>query len=121
MMRRVHSLLNKRGIVLLATPNYGGFWRKVMGRRWFGFAHPEHVVLLDFNSMRLLLEKAGFRDIQVKNDSPRPFPLSFAFTRGADYFPWMGRLLKPIGKLFDRFDIKNPINPWDDMIAIARA
>jgi hypothetical protein len=107
-------------MAILATPNYGGFWRKVMGKRWFGFAHPEHVVLLDFNSIRMLLEKAGFHDIEIHRDSPRPFPLSFAFTRGADYFPWAAWILKPLGKLFDHFDIKNPINPWDDMIAFAR-
>ena len=120
MMRRVYKLLKKGGMVILATPNYGGFWRKVMGKRWFGFAHPEHVVLLDFNSMRKLLEKTGFRDIEVRADTPRPFPLSFAFTRGADYFPWAAWILKPIGKLLDHFDIRNPINPWDDMIAFAR-
>ena len=120
MMRRVYKLLKKGGMVILATPNYGGFWRKVMGKRWFGFAHPEHVVLLDFNSMRKLLEKTGFRDIEVHADTPRPFPLSFAFTRGADYFPWAAWILKPMGKLLDHFDIKNPINPWDDMIAFAR-
>ncbi len=120
MMGRVYSLLKKGGMVVLATPNYGGFWRKLMGRRWFGFAHPEHVVLLDFNSMRLLLEKAGFRDIEIRADTPRPFPLSFAFTRAGDYFLWAAWLLKPIGKLLDRFNIINPINPWDDMIAFAR-
>ncbi len=120
MMKRIHSLLKDNGMVILATPNYGGFWRKVMGKRWFGFAHPEHVVLLDFNSMRTLLEKAGFHDIQILADTPRPFPLSFAFTRGADYFPWAAFVLKSLGKLFDHFDIKNPINPWDDMIAYGR-
>jgi 2-polyprenyl-3-methyl-5-hydroxy-6-metoxy-1,4-benzoquinol methylase len=126
MMKRIYKLLKRGGLVVLATPNYGGVWSKLMGRRWFGFAHPEHVVLFDFKTMKLLLEKAGFKDIVVRKDSPRPFQLSFVFTRGADYFPclrrqtWAAWLLKPIGKLLDHFDLKNPINPWDDMIAIAR-
>ena len=120
MMKQVRTLLVDDGLVVLATPNYGGFWRRVMGRKWFGFAHPEHVVLFDHDTMRQLLEKAGFRDIEVRADSPRPFPLSFAFTRGSDYFPWLAWLLRPMGKMFDRFDIKNPINPWDDMIAFGR-
>jgi SAM-dependent methyltransferase len=120
MMKRIHNLLKSDGMVILATPNYGGCWRKVMGKRWFGFRHPEHVVLFNFNSMRILLEKAGFRDIEIRKDTPRPFPLSFAFSRGADYFPFLGFILKPIGKLLDGFKITNPINPWDDMIAFAR-
>ncbi len=119
-MYRIHKLLKKGGLVVLATPDSGGFWRKIMGRRWFGFAHPEHVVLLSSESMRRLLEISGFRDIEIRRDTPRPFPLSFVFTRGADYFPSLGWILKPIGKLLDRFNIKNPVNPWDDMIVFAR-
>jgi len=119
-VKRIYKLLKKGGIVVLATPNYGGVWRKVMGPRWFGFAHPEHVVLFDFKTMKLLLEKAGFKDIEVRADSPRPFPLSFAFTRGADYFPWAAWMLKPMGKFLDHFNFKNPINPWDDMIVYGR-
>lgn len=120
MMKRIHLLLKKGGVVVLATPNYGGVWRKFMGRRWFGFAHPEHVVLFDFKTMGTLLQKAGFKDIEVRADSPRPFPLSFAFSRGADYFPWAAWILKPIGKLLVGLKLVNPINPWDDMIAFAR-
>ena len=120
MMKRIHLLLKKDGLVVLATPNYGGFWRKLMGRRWFGFAHPEHVVLFDFQTMRTLLETAGFKNIEVRADSPRPFPLSFAFTRGADYFPWAAWILKPFGKLIDGLRLTNPVNPWDDMIVYGR-
>jgi SAM-dependent methyltransferase len=120
MMKRIYILLKKNGTVVLATPNYGGRWRKLMGRRWFGFAHPEHLVLFDFKTMKLLLEKSGFRNIQIRKDTHRPFPLSFVFTRGADYLPWAKWFLLPTGNFLDRFDIKNPINPWDDMIATAR-
>jgi 2-polyprenyl-3-methyl-5-hydroxy-6-metoxy-1,4-benzoquinol methylase len=120
MMKRIYILLKKNGTVVLATPSYGGWWRKLMGRRWFGFAHPEHLVLFDFSTMKLLLEKAGFRNIVIRADSPRPFPLSFVFTRGADYFPWIKWLLLPVGHFLDRFEIINPINPWDDMLVIAK-
>lgn len=119
-MKRVQTLLKKGGLVILATPNYGGFWRKVMGKHWFGFAHPEHVVLLDFTSMRNLLEKAGFHNIEIRADSPRPFPLSFAIKRAADYFPVLRFLLLPLGNFFNKFNIINPINPWDDMIVYAK-
>ena len=119
-VKRIYKLLKKDGLIVMATPNYSGLWQKIMGKRWFGFAHPEHVVLFDFKTMKLLLEKAGFKDIEVKNDSPRPFPLSFAFTRGADYFPWAAWILKPLGKFFDHFNLKNPINPWDDMIVFGK-
>ncbi len=120
MMKRVYKLLKKDGWIVMATPNQSGLWQKLMGKRWFGYRHPEHVVLFDFDTMRRLLEAAGFKDIEIRNDSPRPFPLSFALSRAGDYFPWASWLLKPLGKIFDRFKIINPINPWDDMIVFAR-
>lgn len=120
MMKRVYNLLKNDGLVILATPDYGGFWRKVMGKRWFGFTHPEHVILLDKISMKVLLEKSGFRDIEIHSDIARPFPLSFAITRAADYFPWAAFILKPAGKMLEYFKVINPINPWNDMIAFAK-
>jgi 2-polyprenyl-3-methyl-5-hydroxy-6-metoxy-1,4-benzoquinol methylase len=117
---RIHSVLKKGGLAIFATPDYGGFWRKIMGKRWVGFMHPEHVVLFDPRSMRFLLTKAGFTDIYISRDMPRPFPLSFAFSRASDYFPWAAWILNPIGKLVDQLNIRNPINPWDDMIVFAR-
>jgi SAM-dependent methyltransferase len=120
MMRRVHTLLNIGGIVVLTTPNHSSIWQKLMGKWWVGYRHPEHVTFWDVRSLTYLMGKAGFTNIDVRRDTPRPFPLSFMFTRGADYFPWAGRLLRPIGKLLDRFTIINPINPWDDLIVTAR-
>jgi SAM-dependent methyltransferase len=120
MMRRVHTLLNKGGIAVLTTPNHSGIWRKVMGKWWVGYHHPEHVTFWDPGSLRELFERAGFRDIAIARDSPRPFPLSFVFTRGANYIPWAAWILKPVGKFLDRFSLKNPINPWDDLIVFAR-
>lgn len=120
MMKRVYKLLKKGGLVVLATPNQGGIWQKIMGKRWFGYRHPEHVVLLDFDTMRKLLQKAGFSHIEILSDSPRPFPLSFALQRAGDYFPWAAWIVQPLGRLFDRFNIINPVNPWDDMIVFAR-
>jgi 2-polyprenyl-3-methyl-5-hydroxy-6-metoxy-1,4-benzoquinol methylase len=120
MVKRIYSLLKKGGLVVLATPNYGGIWRKIMGKHWVGFSHPEHVALFTPESMTRLLKDAGFGDIHAKRDSPRPFPLSFAFTRAADYFPKLAWIFKPIGRLFEYFKFINPINPWDDMIVFAK-
>lgn len=120
MMRRVYSLLNKAGIVVLTTPNHSSFWRKMMGKWWVGYRHPEHVTFWDLRSLKELFTRAGFTDITINHDIPRPFPLSFLFTRSADYFPWAGWFLRPVGNFFDRFHIINPINPWDDLIVYGK-
>lgn len=120
MMKRVYKLLNKDGVAVLTTPNHDSFWRKIMGKWWVGYHHPEHLTFWDRKSLTELLKRSGFKHITIRPDSPRPFPLSFVFTRGADYFPWAAGILKPIGKILDKFKILNPINPWDDLIVFAR-
>jgi SAM-dependent methyltransferase len=119
MMRRIHALLTPDGFAVLTTPNHDSIWRKIMGKWWVGYRHPEHVVFFDPRSLRMLCKRAGFRDIEIRHDTPRPFPLSFALTRLADYVPWLGWLVRPIGKLVGR-DRINPINPWDDLIVFVR-
>ena len=120
LLKRMNALLKKDGIAVLTTPDHAGKWRKIMGKWWVGYKHPEHVTFWNAQSLMFLMKKAGFTDITVRHDSPRPFPLSFAFTRGADYFPSLAWGMKPIGALLDRFRILNPINPWDDLITVGR-
>lgn len=120
MMRRIHTLLKRDGIAVLTTPNHSSIWRKIMGKWWVGYYHPEHVTFWDPASLLELFERAGFWNITIRRDSPRPFPLSFVLTRGADYVPRLGFFLRPMGKFLDRFNLINPINPWDDLIVFAR-
>ncbi|OGG35652.1 hypothetical protein A2363_04455 [Candidatus Gottesmanbacteria bacterium RIFOXYB1_FULL_47_11] len=119
-MRRVYKLLNKGGVVVLTTPDHSGIWQKLMGRHWVSYQHPEHVTFWENESLRYLLTKSGFSNITVRRDSPRPFPLSFLFTRAADYFPWAAWILKPIGRVLARRRIVNPINPWDDLLVVGK-
>lgn len=120
MMKRVYTLLKKGGVAVLTTPNHDSIWRKIMGKSWVGYKHPEHVTFWNPRSLRVLMEKTGFKKIKIQKDTLRPFPLSFLFTRAADYFPWAAWLFKPIGKILQHFNIVNPINPWDDLIVVGR-
>lgn len=117
-MRRVYKLLNNGGIVVLTTPNHSTVWQKLMGKHWVSYRHPEHVTFWDATTLRYLLTQTGFSNITTRRDSPRPFPLSFVFTRAADYFPWAAWILRPMGKILDRFHIVNIINPWDDLLVV---
>jgi SAM-dependent methyltransferase len=49
------------GMLLLKVPNYGSLNRRVFGTRWCGFRFPDHVNYFTPQSLRDMVEKAGFR------------------------------------------------------------
>ena len=120
MVKRIYKLLKLGGIALITTPNHDSFWRSLMGKWWFGYQHPEHFVFFEPASMKHMCKRAGFSHVEVMKDDSRPFPLSFAITRTADYFPVLKPILVPLGKLVDVAGLKNPINPFSDMMVVLK-
>jgi 2-polyprenyl-3-methyl-5-hydroxy-6-metoxy-1,4-benzoquinol methylase len=68
------------GHIVLATPDIGGVLRKAMGRRWPSFKVPEHVLYFDFRTLRLLMSRAGLRDVR-RLPYPHAFPLGLIATK----------------------------------------
>ena len=72
--RQVHERLEPGGWLVVATPDMGGFWRPLLGRRWPFYKMPEHVTYFDRASLTRLLESAGFEDVR-----PIPYASYFDF------------------------------------------
>jgi 2-polyprenyl-3-methyl-5-hydroxy-6-metoxy-1,4-benzoquinol methylase len=119
MIETMLSMLNPRGIAVITTPNHNSVWRKVMGKYWPGYQHPEHLFFFDQQSLFNLFMHIGFTTVTVRKDDNRPFPLSFLFTRGADYFPIFAPILRGLGRVTRPLPFTNPLNPWDDVIVYA--
>jgi len=80
------------GGIILATPDFGGALRKVMGRSWPSFKVPEHVLYFDFHSLSRLMEQAGLREI-TRLPYPHAFPLGLIAGKfGLSVPAWLGRL-----------------------------
>jgi SAM-dependent methyltransferase len=64
------------GTLVVATPDMGSFWRRILGRRWPSFKYPEHVVFYDGDSLSGLL--SSIPDLTDIREVPYPhaFPLS---------------------------------------------
>jgi SAM-dependent methyltransferase len=66
--------LRDGGLIVVATPDIGSFWYKIMNKRWPSFKIPEHVAFYSAKTLKLLLQKAGFADFQ-ELPFPHAFPL----------------------------------------------
>lgn len=75
----VHRL-KPGGKILIAAPDFGGFWRKLMGNRWPSFKFPEHVLYFDANSLCRLMEECGLSSVKVV-PYPHAFPLSLVASK----------------------------------------
>jgi 2-polyprenyl-3-methyl-5-hydroxy-6-metoxy-1,4-benzoquinol methylase len=83
-MRRCARLLAPDGVLLLQTPCYRG-----EGPHWAMFQPDEHVYLFSEASVRELLGRAGFRDLEIR-PSLFPYDMWVAATPGTltHHSPW---------------------------------
>lgn len=78
------SALAKRmkssGTIVLATPDIGSFWHRIMKSNWPSFKIPEHIAFYNERTLTSLLEKSGFRNIS-QIPFPHAFPLGLIFSK----------------------------------------
>ncbi len=84
-LREVKRHLKGHGSVLFVTPDMDGLWRRFLGRRWPSFKVPEHVVLYNRRSLRMLGELCGFEAIFFNFTQFAPMSLIFR-SLGVDRF-----------------------------------
>lgn len=59
LLKEVKRILKKEGYALLVTPNVGGLWSKMLGKKWTNYKE-EHLYYFDKKSLKYLIEKLGF-------------------------------------------------------------
>lgn len=119
MMRALYTMTAPGGMVVISTPNFNTFYRTLMGKRWIGYQHPEHLWFFTPKTITRLLHNAGFVDIVVRRDFQRSYSVSYAFTRLGDYLPLLGRVFSFFAPLFGVLRIPVLVNPWGDMLVTA--
>lgn len=63
-VRNLLQCLRPGGRLIIAAPDMGSFWRKLMGSRWPSFKVPEHVNYFDANTLARLLTETGVRNVE---------------------------------------------------------
>lgn len=121
-IKGIFRLLKKGGLVMLTTPNYDTWTRKLMKGFWFGYRHQEHIFFFTPKTLKRLFEKAGFSEIKIKRDEVRPFSLSYFFSRLAFYLRFwpLKSTLNFISKMVKSFNLNLSLDPWGDLIVLAK-
>jgi len=88
-LERIRSLLDPAGVVWLALPDAGSRLARAMGRRWWSVI-PTHVQYFTRGSIVTLLERTGFRVLEV-GTAPKAFTVRYYLERVAGYSPAAAR------------------------------
>ncbi|GEM_PF-1343227 len=115
----IYSLMKKNGYLFLTTPNHKSLWRRLMGKWWVGYRHPEHLYFFDETSLAALLTNTGFDIIEMRKDDARIFPLSYTLIRAGDYLPFISGILRALGKYLKAGNWNTPVNPWENIFVVA--
>jgi 2-polyprenyl-3-methyl-5-hydroxy-6-metoxy-1,4-benzoquinol methylase len=81
-VRRAASWLRPGGAIALTVPNAASLTARLLGRRWFYYAAPDHVHYFSPATVRRLLDPHGFTDVRVSGFS-KPVTLRYALMQTA--------------------------------------
>lgn len=62
-LRKLHTKMAPYGIAVVKVPNFGCLNRKVLGRDWSGFRHPDHLNYFTPRTLSAMAEDCGFKTV----------------------------------------------------------
>lgn len=119
-LKHATKLLKPGGIVMGCTPDSMSFTARLLGKRWHLLFPPEHLVLLNDKSLRILLEAQGFQVLWTGRITKR-FSIPYILQTASRWLgiPVLGRLgLALRGGWLGRIAI--PLDLRDNLFFIAR-
>lgn len=119
-LKTVKRIVKPNGIIVITTPNHDTWWRILLGKRWIGYQHPEHLFFFTPKTMTKLMHTAGLTVTFLGPDFSRPYSVPYAFRRLCDYLPAFSPLFCRFQGWTAGIQISVPFNPWGDFLVIGR-
>ncbi|MFN3420211.1 MAG: class I SAM-dependent methyltransferase [Armatimonadota bacterium] len=92
-LKEVNRVLKDGGWVALEVPNANSLGRKVFGEGWGSWELPRHLHHFTPETLKRVLEQAGFQNVKVVSARHKPFLLAKRLLPQKHPFAKLGRLL----------------------------
>ncbi|MFN4180932.1 MAG: class I SAM-dependent methyltransferase [Armatimonadota bacterium] len=92
-LKEVHRVLKDGGWVALEVPNANSLGRKIFGERWNAWELPRHLHHFTPETLKRVLEQAGFQNVKVVSARHKPFLLAKRLFPQKHPFAKLGRFL----------------------------
>lgn len=66
-IRKLAGLLAEDGSILLVTPDFGSFQRKLFGKRWFQFKPKEHISYFSGETLKQAIKRHGLKIVYISS------------------------------------------------------
>jgi len=93
-LAEARALLAQRGVLLIETPNMAGWLPRLMGSRHPWLRPPEHLTYFTPGSLRVLLERTGFRVLRLLARAPKALSLDYVLGLPKSTNPWLTALAR---------------------------
>ena len=115
----VNRIMKPGALLMVETPDAGGFLTWIMGGRWFHFLESEHNYFFTKATINDLLSKMGFKIISIES-SRKLFTLRYLFYQTTRYNKTLSRVLVKLVELLRISDKQIKFRQPDEMIVFAQ-
>lgn len=119
-LKKAYKLLKSDGLLVLSTGDINSFTAKLMGKHWHLILPPQHIYYFSQETIKKLLEKTGFKVIEIKYCG-KSMTLTHFFRRLS--FLFKNKLLYQLFKLVEASLVgrmKLELNLYDIMTVFAK-
>lgn len=118
-LRKISTILNNSGLLIISTPDVGSIPAKVTRHRWVGFKlSDEHLTYFSISTLRKLLEDTGFELIDHRTTG-KYVSLEMLSDRIGLYLPFLGKAMKFLISFF-KLKMTIYVSSMDIMMVTAR-
>lgn len=94
-IKEISRIIKSGGLLVITTPDISSWHAKIMGKRWGLITPLEHLFYFSPTSIRVLLEKYGFRVEEVRKNY-KIFTLDYLFKMSEFFYPTLFKFLSII-------------------------